>query len=124
MHAVRLETEMPRNRLITNLKLRARELWQQDLVRKFLPALFVRGFGAAAGICVSFLVARSVSPAEAGLFFIGFALIQTGGRIVSLGAPEMTMRVVGSHYKTNWDVVNHNVKRDHEASRDDWCDRR
>lgn len=95
--------------LIADIKLRSRELLQQDLVRKFVPALIVRGFGALAGICVTMLVARTVTPTEAGLFFIAFALIQTGGRIVSLGAPEMTLRVVGSNYKSNWDVVNHNV---------------
>lgn len=95
--------------LITDLKHRSKELFKQDLVRKFVPALFVRGFGAVAGICVSLLVARTVSAVEAGLFFIAFALIQSGGRIFSLGAPEMTLRVVGSNYKTNWDAVNHNV---------------
>ena len=94
---------------ISTFLFRGRELLKQELVRKFLPALFVRGFGALAGICVSLLVTRTVTPNEAGLFFIAFALIQTGGRIVSLGAPEMTMRVVGSNYKKNWDVVNHNI---------------
>lgn len=85
------------------------ELLKQDLVRKFFPALFVRGFGALAAICMSLLVTRTVPPSEAGLFFIAFALVQTCGRIVSLGAPEMTLRVVSANYVSDWRAVNHNV---------------
>ncbi len=91
------------------LPARKRLLLNSQLLRKFLPTLVVRGFGAVAGFAISLLVTRCVSAEEAGLFFIAFALIQSGGRLVSLGAPEMCCRLVGANGDGDWTAINHEL---------------
>lgn len=73
---------------------------------KTLQVFTVRGFGAAAAFLLTLLVANVTDAAQAGQFMYGIALIFFFGSIISCGAPNSVLKIVGANNDTNWKLIN------------------
>lgn len=62
----------------------------------YISAFVLRGFGALASFLIGIAVARSTSPEEAGVFFIGFAIAQNIAAIGTLGASPALVRLAST----------------------------
>jgi O-antigen/teichoic acid export membrane protein len=70
-------------------------------------AFIVRIFGAGAGFLMSLVIARSLSPEESGLFFLGFAVFSVLATLSTLGLNTAFVRFVGAYSaENNWAIVN------------------
>ncbi|PMH28228.1 hypothetical protein BCU71_06560 [Vibrio lentus] len=79
------------------------------LLIKSLKVFIVRGFGAAAGFLMNLVVANTTDINHAGVFFFSLALIQLGGGLLTLGAPNALLKVVGADYGVSWKRINQDV---------------
>jgi O-antigen/teichoic acid export membrane protein len=69
-------------------------------------AFIVRVVGALAGFLMTFVITRSLSVEESGLFFLGFAICSAVGMLCTLGLPDAFIRFVGGyHAQANWGVI-------------------
>jgi O-antigen/teichoic acid export membrane protein len=59
-----------------------------------LVALMLRGFGAIGLLVITILVARSLSPQDAGIFFLGLSMIMVIVPIGLMGLPTSLMRLM------------------------------
>jgi O-antigen/teichoic acid export membrane protein len=74
-------------------RLRARD---SGLLRESLLALAVRLVGASAGFLMTFAVARTLAPDQAGYFFLALTVIALLAPIVTIGLPTATLRFIGA----------------------------
>ncbi|MDD8057638.1 oligosaccharide flippase family protein [Shewanella metallivivens] len=79
---------------------------KNELLLKSLQVFFVRGFGAAAGFFLTLTVTNIGSTHDAGLFLFCFALISVFATLLTFGAPQALIRIVGANHG-NWSVINY-----------------
>jgi O-antigen/teichoic acid export membrane protein len=70
-------------------------------------AFVVRILGACAGFLMALVIAKSLSPSESGVFFLGFAVLSVLGTLSTLGLTTAFVRFVGAYSAdNNWSIVN------------------
>ena len=80
-----------------------------NIVLKTLQTFAVRGFGATAGFLMSLVVANTTDVSSAGVFFYALALTQLGGGLLTLGSPNILLKVIGADFGVSWERINQTV---------------
>ncbi|MFT5541758.1 MAG: O-antigen/teichoic acid export membrane protein [Arenicella sp.] len=80
---------------------------KSSFLKQASVAFVIRIIGAGAGFFMSLVIARSLTPSESGLFFLGFAAFSVLATLSTLGLNTAFVRFVGAYSaENNWSIVN------------------
>lgn len=90
----------------------SKALGDTKLLKNFLLALIVRSLGAISIFCMNYLVARSLSPADAGYFFWSLSAIIIATQLSIMGLHDVALKFIAQKKADgDWHKLNYIVKK-------------